>query len=1178
MNYIITSNIYDNILNRYNAFYNNLLIGTSYQSISTNILSDIDINFNNTKTIFNNIKTDKATYLAISSNNSNYSSNINNLIITYDRTTPVSLVLYNTDTIINGITDIYNIALSNIDLYTNYKNIKLLDIYDYLLDGNLLLNTAYNNYNNLSNTLLDILNEIVNDINILNNFASISNYNKYEFTDMIYNITNKYIFFINKTYEYANIWYLLTNTIYNLIDNNISNSISLIKLLNDSVKNTNDTLLSAWNVSLNITDFYNIIYSMNALIKEEELNIQQNNVNTNNTDVIIVGNLVKLYPKNTLIVGYNSLSSRWADSINDANKYSPFYTFNDTFDNSVGSLNCKGKTFMNISTPTILSLKTSTTLDINLINTAERTNMNDAIIDNVKFKLSHITNRSSTNDEESSYIQNTLFEIIPNSKSPFFSCFNTSANTNIINIGSGIFYDNNNYKCIIEDTVLHLNDNTPNYLLKLTNNSTNSVKIGIKHNNFNNWDLIINNNFNFNYNDSNLLNINSNNIITNISLNINSTSNNPSIVLKNQYSNIGDLIITCNFDITKDFKINYDNTGVKYTLLNTIQDYEVQNILLNINSNVVATNITYNFMNINANYMDIDTELNNFKFDNSTMPYTYNLLPPILTYDSNITCINNNYEIKNVEYDLTPHFPVILNNISSIVLRYIVPSSINNLFTSRIDYVAGINVHILTKIAEFSRDASDYGSNLLTFEYNSINFSNLIVYNKYSQFPINQVNVILNKYEYNITRHDNIIPISIYNTYSNIINVNVENNQNNTPVIEINNRFKFLKTSLTDYTITTNTYIDYIEKRYELMLFGLKKYLPINIITFDIYDNYSSNTSLIPINTPINMIKISDKIPIIKQQNIYNRYHNIYSYTNDYELYLDDFKLLNVDETGTLKTTGNIQTNNIYLNGDIYNGKGVSLYDNVLSIIENVSSNVDFKLSTKNVILNPSVYNRNNYKGGVIINGDNVDSVNNNLFQINNFPDNDNFITLNSCTSKSFIHFNNKITKNAGGINLDYNSIYRIGLTNETFGIWKNNLNEYDKNLFIDTNITTNYINALEINKNISDNKFILNFNGTISSTSDQRLKNDIRVIDNALNKLCTLRGITYENIGSIAPVKRQTGLLAQEVNEVLPEAVSINNDGYYNIAYGNLAGLIVESIKELREEIRLIKVNLNLN
>ena len=62
----------------------------------------------------------------------------------------------------------------------------------------------------------------------------------------------------------------------------------------------------------------------------------------------------------------------------------------------------------------------------------------------------------------------------------------------------------------------------------------------------------------------------------------------------------------------------------------------------------------------------------------------------------------------------------------------------------------------------------------------------------------------------------------------------------------------------------------------------------------------------------------------------------------------------------------------------------------------------------------------------------------------------------------------------------------------------------------------------------------------------------------------------------NIEASKRQTGLLAQEVNEVLPEAVSINNEGYYNIAYGNLAGLIVESIKELREEIRLIKAKLN--
>ena len=190
---------------------------------------------------------------------------------------------------------------------------------------------------------------------------------------------------------------------------------------------------------------------------------------------------------------------------------------------------------------------------------------------------------------------------------------------------------------------------------------------------------------------------------------------------------------------------------------------------------------------------------------------------------------------------------------------------------------------------------------------------------------------------------------------------------------------------------------------------------------------------------------------------------------------------------------------------------------------------------------------------------------NNNLFQINNFSDNDNFITLNSCTSNSFIHFNNKITKD----NNDYNSIYRIGSHNQTFGIWKYDLINYDKNLFIDTNITTNYKNALEINYKSEINNFEFNLNGSLFQNADSNIKTDIRVIDNALNNLCTLSGITYLNNGG---TKRETGVIAQQVNIVLPEAVSINNAGYSNVAYGNLAGLIIESIKDLKSQIQTIQ------
>ena len=77
------------------------------------------------------------------------------------------------------------------------------------------------------------------------------------------------------------------------------------------------------------------------------------------------------------------------------------------------------------------------------------------------------------------------------------------------------------------------------------------------------------------------------------------------------------------------------------------------------------------------------------------------------------------------------------------------------------------------------------------------------------------------------------------------------------------------------------------------------------------------------------------------------------------------------------------------------------------------------------------------------------------------------------------------------------------------------------------------------------------------------------------LNKLCSLSGVTYLNNNGIA--KRQTGVLAHQVNEILPEAVTINNAGYSNVAYGNLAGLIIESIKELKTEINSLKTSLGL-
>jgi hypothetical protein len=89
---------------------------------------------------------------------------------------------------------------------------------------------------------------------------------------------------------------------------------------------------------------------------------------------------------------------------------------------------------------------------------------------------------------------------------------------------------------------------------------------------------------------------------------------------------------------------------------------------------------------------------------------------------------------------------------------------------------------------------------------------------------------------------------------------------------------------------------------------------------------------------------------------------------------------------------------------------------------------------------------------------------------------------------------------------------------------------------------------------------------GDVGAYSDIRLKTNIKTITDALHKVSQLTGVVYDRIES---GERQTGLIAQDVQKVLPEAVIEGNDENKTLAivYGNLAGLLVEAIKELKEE-----------
>lgn len=93
-------------------------------------------------------------------------------------------------------------------------------------------------------------------------------------------------------------------------------------------------------------------------------------------------------------------------------------------------------------------------------------------------------------------------------------------------------------------------------------------------------------------------------------------------------------------------------------------------------------------------------------------------------------------------------------------------------------------------------------------------------------------------------------------------------------------------------------------------------------------------------------------------------------------------------------------------------------------------------------------------------------------------------------------------------------------------------------------------------------------FSGNVTAYSDQRLKTDIKRIDNALDKVCQIKGVTFHWKDDSEGVGEQVGLIGQDVQAVMPQAVTENKEGHLLVAYANLVGLLVEAIKELKEEV----------
>jgi hypothetical protein len=92
-----------------------------------------------------------------------------------------------------------------------------------------------------------------------------------------------------------------------------------------------------------------------------------------------------------------------------------------------------------------------------------------------------------------------------------------------------------------------------------------------------------------------------------------------------------------------------------------------------------------------------------------------------------------------------------------------------------------------------------------------------------------------------------------------------------------------------------------------------------------------------------------------------------------------------------------------------------------------------------------------------------------------------------------------------------------------------------------------------------------------IAAFSDESVKTELQVIDNALEKIEQIHGYTYVRTDDDSKTRR-AGVIAQEIQKVLPEVVTQNQDGTLNVAYPNLVALLIEAIKELNQEIKELK------
>jgi hypothetical protein len=136
-------------------------------------------------------------------------------------------------------------------------------------------------------------------------------------------------------------------------------------------------------------------------------------------------------------------------------------------------------------------------------------------------------------------------------------------------------------------------------------------------------------------------------------------------------------------------------------------------------------------------------------------------------------------------------------------------------------------------------------------------------------------------------------------------------------------------------------------------------------------------------------------------------------------------------------------------------------------------------------------------------------------------------------------------------------------LTNEndqTIGVYLQSTTSLRAPIFYDYNNTAFYLDPSTTGTSVNVAGDVVAY-----ASSDIRFKNNVTPITNALDKLSKIGGYTFEwnEISHKETGKKDIGVIAQEVEEILPEIVQTRSNGYKAVDYQKLTALLIESVKE---------------